>query len=332
MCLKSKKLIIFLMLSVLICASLEVAVFAEKSELTVVMHVARTNTIVWNVAELIKEKIEKGTNSEITVNLLGPEVGGEREILEGCSRNEYQIVNSGDMCIAYYAPKYAATSVPYVFPDYSFVRKAYEGKLGEKINESFINNGGMRLVGIQKRGARLLTANKPIYTLADLKGAKLRVPEIKTWVEVWKELGALPTPIAWTEVFTSLQTNVIDMQENPVANIYEAKLYEVQKYIILTEHLCAYFHWLVNEDYLEQLSTEYRKIVLDAVKEASDWGSQQQDADTAKLFVKLQKDGMQVIVPNKYEFFEAAKPAINRILKEQWAPEMKGYLEEVLGK
>ena len=101
MCLKSKKLIIFLVLIVLICASLEVAVFAEKSELTVVMHVARTNAIVWNVAELIKEKIEKGTNSEITVNLLGPEVGGEREILEGCSRNEYQIVNSGDMCIAY---------------------------------------------------------------------------------------------------------------------------------------------------------------------------------------------------------------------------------------
>ena len=81
-----------------------------------------------------------------------------------------------------------------------------------------------------------------------------------------------------------------------------------------------------------EINREYRKIVLDAVKEAADWGSQQQDADTAKLFVKLQKDGMQVIVPNKYEFFEAAKPAINRILKEQWAPEMKGYLEEVLGK
>jgi tripartite ATP-independent transporter DctP family solute receptor len=333
MCLRSKKLIIFLMLIVLICASLEIAVFAKKSELAIAMLTARTEKLSWDIAKLIKEKIEKGTNGEITVNLLGPEVGGEREILEGTSRNEYQVVQSGDMCIAYYAPKYAATSVPYVFPDYSYVYKAYEGKLGEKINESLMENGNMRLVGLQKRGARLLTANKPVYSLADLKGAKLRVPQVKTWVEVWKELGALPTPIAWPEVFTSLQTNVIDMQENPAAQIYEAKLYEVQKYVIMTEHLCAYFHWLVNEDYLQQLSPEYRKIVLDAVKEATDWGSKQQDENIAKLFVELQKDyGMQVIIPNKYEFFEAAKPAINRIMKEQWAPEMKEYLEEVLGK
>jgi len=318
---------------VLVSALCTTMVFAAQRELVVVTHTARTNVIAWNVAKLIKEKIEEGTNGEISVRLLGPEVGGERDILEAGSRNEYQIVQSGDMCIAYYAPKYAATGVPYVFPDYSFVRKAYEGKLGEKINESFITNGRFRLAGLQKRGARLLTANKPIYTLADLKGAKLRVPEIKAWVEVWKELGALPTPIAWPEVFTSLQTHVIDMQENPVANIYEAKLYEVQNYVILTEHLCAYFHWLINEDFYQSLSPEYKKVVLNAVKEATDWGSKEQDKDTAKLFVKLQKEyGMQVIVPDKYEFFEAAKPAINRIIKEQWAPEVTEYLEEVLGK
>jgi len=308
--------------------------FAQKNpiEMVIAMHSARNEEIVWGISARIKHAVEKGTKGAIKVRLLGPEVGGERDLLEGLSRGEYQIMQSGDMCIGYYAPKYAATGVPFVFSDYTVVKKAYEGNLGKKINESFIKNGNMRLIGLSKRGARLLTAKKPVYVPQDIKGVKLRVPEIRTWVEAWKGVGALPTPVAWPEVFTALQTGVVEMQENPVAQIYEAKLYEVQKYIMLTDHLSAYFHWLMNEDFYQKLSSENRKIVLDAVKAATEWGSAQRDKKTAETLVLMQKEyGIQVIVPNKYLFFEAAKPAIERITETEWAPEMKGYLEEVLG-
>ncbi len=299
---------------------------------TVAMHNARTEEIVWGIANRIKEHIEKTSKGAMTVKLLGPEVGGERELLEGTSRNEFQIVQSGDMGIAIYAPKYAVTSVPFVFPDYSLVQKAYEGKLGQKLNEAMIQNGNMRLLGLSKRGARLLTANKPITTPADIKGLKLRVPEIATWVAAWKEIGALPTPVAWPEVFTALQTGVVNAQENPILQIYEAKLYEVQKYVMLTDHLSAYFHWFGNAKFLQGLSPENRKIVEDAVKMATAWGSGKQEEKTAELRATLEKKhGVQFVTVDKQKFFQAAKPAIDRIAAQQWAPEVKDLLKEILG-
>jgi len=299
---------------------------------TVVMHNARTEEIVWGIANRIKDHIEKTSRGAMTVRLLGPEVGGERELLEATSRNEFQIVQSGDMGIAIYAPKYAVTSVPFVFPDYAFVQKAYEGRLGRKLNEAMIQNGNMRLLGLSKRGARLLTANKPIPTPAEIKGLKLRVPEISTWVAAWKEIGALPTPVAWPEVFTALQTGVVNGQENPILQIYEAKLYEVQKYVMLTEHLSAYFHWFGNEKFLQGLSPEHRKIVEDAVKQATAWGSGKQEEKTAELRSIMQtKHGVQFVTVDKQKFFQAARPAIDRIAAQQWAPEVKDLLKEILG-
>jgi tripartite ATP-independent transporter DctP family solute receptor len=299
---------------------------------TVAMHNARTEEIVWGIANRMKEHIEKASNGAMSVRLLGPEVGGERELLEGASRNEFQIVQSGDMGIAIYAPKYAVTSVPFVFPDYSVVQKAYEGKLGQKLNEAMIQNGNMRLLGLSKRGARLLTASKPIPSPAELKGLKLRVPEIATWVAVWKEIGALPTPVAWPEVFTALQTGVVNGQENPMLQIYEAKLYEVQKYVMLTDHLSAYFHWFGNEKFLRGLSPEHRKIVEDAVRTATAWGSGKQEEKTAELRSIMQtKHGVQFVTVDKQKFFQAARPAIDRIATQQWAPEVKDLLKELLG-
>jgi tripartite ATP-independent transporter DctP family solute receptor len=299
---------------------------------TVVMHNARTEEIVWGIANRIKEHIEKNSKGAMTVRLLGPEVGGERDLLEGTSRNEFQIVQSGDMGIAIYAPKYAVTSVPFVFPDYSVVQKAYEGKLGQKLNEAMIQNGNMRLLGLSKRGARLLTASKPITTPADIKGLKLRVPEIATWVAAWKEVGALPTPVAWPEVFTALQTGVVNAQENPILQIYEAKLYEVQKYVMLTDHLSAYFHWFGNEKFLQGLGPEHRKIVEEAVKLATAWGSSKQEEKTAELRGLMEKKhGVQFVTVDKQKFFQAARPAIDRIAAQQWAPEVKDLLKEILG-
>jgi tripartite ATP-independent transporter DctP family solute receptor len=304
-----------------------------SKELVVAMHSARTDEVVWGIAEKIKEGIEEKTDGALMVRLVGPEVGSERDLLEGASRGEYQIMQSGDMVIAQYAPKYGVTSVPFVFPDYESVAMAYDGKLGEKMNESLKENGNLRLIGRSLRGARLLTATKPIRTPADLNGVKIRVPEIATWLTAWQAVGAQPTPVAWSEVFTALQTGVVDAQENPIAQIYEAKLYEVQDYIMMTEHLLAYFHWVINDDFLNSLSSEQQQIVLDVVKEATDWGTSQQDAASqAKLEEMIDEYGVEVIQPDKKAFFDAAKPAIEKISNEEWAPEVAGYLNEILNR
>jgi tripartite ATP-independent transporter DctP family solute receptor len=306
------------------------ALAGAKIDVTVAMHNARNEEIVWGIANRIKADLEKKSNGEMVVKLLGPEVGGERDLQEATSRNEFQIFQSGDMGISTYGAKYAVTSVPFLFPGYDVVEKVYKGKIGEKLNQAMIQNGNLRILGLSRRGARLLTANIPIPTPAEVKGLKLRVPEIPQWVTVWKEVGALPTPVAWPEVFTALQTGVVNGQENPIMQINEAKLYEVQKYVMMTEHLSTYFHWLANEKFLQGLSPANRKIVVDAVKSAADWGSTKQTEKAAELRANMEKQyGTKFIEVDKQKFIRAARPAIERIAAQQWAPEVKDLLKEI---
>ena len=301
-----------------------------KIDVTVVMHNARNEEIVWGIANRIKTDLEKNSKGEMVVKLLGPEVGGERDLQEGTSRNEFQIFQSGDMGISTYGAKYAVTSVPFLFPGYEVVEKVYKGKIGEKLNEAMVKSGNLRILGLSRRGARLLTANIAIPSPVEVKGLKLRVPEIPQWVTVWKEVGALPTPVAWPEVFTALQTGVVNGQENPIMQIHEAKLYEVQKFVMMTEHLSTYFHWVANEKFLQGHSPTNRKIVEDAVKSAADWGSTKQTEKAAELRSMMEKQfGTKFIEVDKQKFIQAARPAIERIAAQQWAPEVKDLLKEI---
>lgn len=318
---------IFLLIA--IAAPTPPAAAGAKIDVTVAMHNARNEEIVWGIANRIKNDLEKNSKGEMVVKLLGPEVGGERDLQEGTSRNEFQIFQSGDMAISTFGAKYAVTSVPFLFPGYEGVEKVYKGKLGEKLNEVMIKSGNLRILGLSRRGARLLTANIPIPTPAELKGLKLRVPEIPQWVTVWKEVGALPTPVAWPEVFTALQTGVVNGQENPILQIHEAKLYEVQKFVMMTEHLSPYFHWIANEKFLQGLSPANRKIVEEAVKGAADWGSGKQVEKAAELRAMMEKFGTKFIEVDKPKFIQAARPAIDRIASQQWAPEVKDLLREI---
>lgn len=305
------------------------AAAGAKIDVTVVMHNARNEEIVWGIANRIKNDLETNSKGEMVVKLLGPEVGGERDLQEGTSRNEFQIMQSGDMAISTYGAKYAVTSVPFLFPDYAAVDKVYKGKLGQLLNDALIKNGNLRILGLSRRGARLLTANMAIPSPAELKGLKLRVPEIPQWVTVWKEVGALPTPVAWPEVFTALQTGVVNGQENPILQIYEAKLFEVQKFVMLTEHLSPYFHWLANEKFFQSLSPANRKIVEDAIKSATEWWSSKQAEKAAELRAIMEKQsGTKFLPVDKPKFIQAARPAIERIAAQQWAPEVKDLLKE----
>jgi len=306
------------------------AMAGAKIDVTVAMHNARNEEIVWGIANRIKAELEQKSNGTMVVKLLGPEMGGERDIQEATSRNEFQIMQSGDMGVSTWGAKYAVISVPWLFAGYDSVEKVYKGKIGQLLNEAMIKNGNVRIVGLSRRGARLLTASSAISSPAELKGLKLRVPEIPQWVAVWKQLGALPTPVAWPEVFTALQTGVVNGQENPIMQIYEAKLYEVQKFVMMTEHLSTYFHWIVNEKFYQSLSPADRKLVEDTVRTAADWGSGKQQEKATELRAIIEKQyGVKFVEVDKAKFIQMARPAIEKIAAEQWAPEVRTLLKEV---
>lgn len=299
-------------------------------EITFAIH-TQPNTNEVKSAEMFKKLVEERSNGQITVKLFpGAVLGGEKDNMEQLKVGEIQMSIFGDILTSQLAPEYDPTVIPFIYPSLDEVYKTWNGPLGDKIKNALIERGGVQLIALQKRGARNLTANKKIETPEDLKGLKLRVPEIPTWVTVWKGLGALPTPIAWSEVYSALQTNVVDAQENPYENILTAKLYEVQKYTMKTEHLYNVFHWVVGKKFFDGLTPEHQKIILTAAEEATKWGDEQKEKLDKELEQKLIDLGNEIVTVDKKLFRQAALPAIKELSKD-WAPgvwdEVKGYLE-----
>lgn len=304
--------------------TLGAAANASAKELAIAIHVEPSHAM-FKVGERLKESIEEQTNGEFSITLLGTEVGGERDHLEGASYGEYDIALGGSMPMTLYAEEFAAADLPFVYSSSEQAREVYTGETGELLNEQLVANGNMRLVGLSARNPRNLTSNFPVNTPEDIQDVRMRVPEIAPWIQIWEEIGALPSPIAWPEVYTSLQTGVIEMQENPVDLIHAGKLYEVQSHINRTEHVYSFFHWLMNEDFYQGMSDEEREIVIGAIEEATRWGDEMVANGQADLYEELQELGMTVVEPDVADFRSAAEPAI-RDIAESYHPAVRDYV------
>ncbi len=236
----------------------------------------------------------------------------------------------GDIVFSTFAPEYGGLAQPYLFRDQEHLRKVLDGEIGKEINEQISKNAGATVLGWWDRSPRNLTARKEIKTPEDLGGMKLRTPEIANILDSWKALGANPTPMAFTELFTALEQKVVDGQENPVDLVYTNKFYEVQTHIMKTEHLIAPFVLMVNSKKLESLPPDLQKAIKDAAVEAGKFQSEVTKKSEQEYFKKLQEAGMKVVEVDKTLFakkLEASK--VEEKYAEKWAPDLLKRVREV---
>ena len=179
---------------------------------------------------------------------------------------------------------------------------------------------GLTIVAVWENGYRHITNNKrPINVPADLAGIKLRTPEGKWRVKMFQAYGANPSPMKFSEVFTALQTGVMDGQENPFTQIYSAKFQEVQKYLSLTGHVYTPAYLVAGTKKWMSLPADVRKILEDTARETQAYVYQTAAADEEILLGKLKAGGIQVNTPNKDAFIAASKPVY-----EEFSAEVKG--------
>ncbi|MBL0141096.1 MAG: TRAP transporter substrate-binding protein [Betaproteobacteria bacterium] len=168
---------------------------------------------------------------------------------------------------------------------------------------------GLKVIAVWENGYRHITNNKrPINTPEDLKGIKLRVPEGKWRVKMFQTYGANPSPMKFSEVFTALQTGVMDGQENPFTQIYSAKFQEVQKYISLTGHVYTPAYATVGTKKWATLPADVRKILEDTAKETQAYVYELAEKGDTELLGKITAAGVKSNVPNKDAFVAASKP------------------------
>jgi len=179
---------------------------------------------------------------------------------------------------------------------------------------------GLKVIAVWENGYRHITNSKrPINVPDDLKGIKLRVPEGKWRVKMFQAYGANPSPMKFSEVFTALQTGVMDGQENPFTQIYSAKFQEVQKYLSLTGHVYTPAYLTAGAKKWATLPADVRKILEDTAKETQAFVYRTAAADEADLLGKLKAAGLAVNEPNKDAFIKASKPVY-----EEFGQEVKG--------
>ncbi|MCL2000560.1 MAG: TRAP transporter substrate-binding protein [Planctomycetes bacterium] len=318
-------------LALLFLLGFALPVWAGQISLDIAIHLDPSHP-VFTIGGKMKENVERLSNGRITARLLGLEVGGERDHLEGCSSGEYTIALGGPLPLTLYVPRFAAPDLPFVYATTEQSRALYQGELGRLMNEEMIKNGNMRLIGLTYRPARKLTANRAVHTLADLKGLRLRVPQTSIYVTMWNALGALTSPIPLPEVYTALQTGVIEGQENPVDLIFSSRFFEVQRFIMETNHVYSFFHWLINENFYQKLSDADRKIIQQAVDETTAWGDEFLLGEEDNFFKRLLGEGkMTSITPNLQEIQKAALPVIEEACKA-YHPEVARYVLGLAGK
>jgi tripartite ATP-independent transporter DctP family solute receptor len=176
---------------------------------------------------------------------------------------------------------------------------------------------GLKVLAVWENGERHITNNKrPIKVPADLAGIKLRVPEGKWRVKMFQAYGANPSPMKFSELFTALQTGVMDGQENPFTQIYSAKLQEVQKYLSLSGHVYTPAYLTVGAAKWAALPPDVRKILEDTAKETQAFVYETAAADDTALLAKLKQSGMQVNDVDQNAFVAASKPIYEEFGKE----------------
>jgi len=235
-------------------------------------------------------------------------LGAEREYVEAIMAGTVQAgIASG--VLGGFLPEAMVTDIPYLFPSESIAWKVLDGPFGAKLSQLMLEKTGMRNLAFAEVGFRHFTNNvRPIKTPADVKGLKIRVMETPLYVNFIKALGGSPTPIAWTEVYTALQTKVVDGQENPISSTVFAKLYEVQKYITLDGHVYGVDWFLINNKFFESLPEDLQYIVLDAAKVSAGVGRGLQLLNSSVVGLQKVLDyGCEVYAPTEEEMNQFKK-------------------------
>lgn len=307
-----------LLASAVIGSSILAAPFATAADYTLKFgHLANEENI-WNkAAERFKKVVEEESDGRIDVQIFPNEqLGTEMEVINSIQLGTADMTITGES-LQNWAPKAAMMAVPYAFRDSEHMRKAVEGDIGKQIEQQIEEKAGLVPIAWFERGPRELTSNQPIKKPSDLDGLRLRVPNVPLFVDTWQALGAKPTPMAFSEVFTSLQQGTIDGQENPLSLIESASFNEVQDYVNMTDHVRSWIYVVIGKNKLESMPEDLQEVVLDAAQQMQSYEAKLFDEDQKRLRNALEEAGMEFVEVDQKAFADEAEPAVKASLNDE---------------
>jgi tripartite ATP-independent transporter DctP family solute receptor len=280
------------------------------------------------------DRIKQETGGRVEIQIFpNNQLGSDTDMLSQVRSGGVEFFTLSPLILSTLVPNASISGIGFAFPNYDAVWKAMDGELGAYVRGQITKANLVVMDKIWDNGFRQITSsNKPIQTPADLKGFKIRVPVSPLWTSMFTALESAPTSINFAEVYTALQTKAVDGQENPLAIISTAKLYEVQKFCSMTNHMWDGFWFLANRRAWERLPEDLRAIVARNLNAAAVAERDDVAKLNATLKQQLASNGMTINEPDTAPFREALRKAgFYAEWKKKYGDEAWAILEKAVG-
>ncbi|MFM1987766.1 MAG: dicarboxylate transporter, DctP subunit [Pseudomonadota bacterium] len=269
--------------------------FAQGQPLVLKMaHIYNPGNIWFETAEAYAKAVEQKSGGKVKIEIAASGSTGDWPAsIEGLKIGTNHIVLQSIGTLDRYNILPGLEAYPYLIRDVDHFKKVYYGPVGAEFMEEVAKKTSFRIIGAGYRGARWLTSNKPVKSVADIKGLKLRVPPLKMYRMTWELLEASPVPLGVAELFTSMQQGVVDGQENPLEIVDSMKFNEVQKFAIDTRHIIGAMTWIFSDARFKQLPADVQKLLKEEGERAMLAATDRMVSTETELRKKLESRGMQ---------------------------------------
>lgn len=278
------------------------------------------DTVTQLFAVKFAEEVDRLSDGRMKIEVYpNSTLGGDRDLLESCADGDIPFIVQNTAPQVTFMKDLAVFDLPAVFDSLDDLREKVDEPVFRSSIESIYENGGYHLLGIADQGFRVMSTNKKVETIDDLKGQKIRTMENPYHLQFWKALKASPTPMSFSEVYIGLQQHTIDAQENPYEVIVSNRLYEQQDYIVETNHLPHLITLIVNDTFYKDLSKDDQKILDVAASIAGAYAREMSDQRIDQKKEEIKNSGTQIIELDEEtmdEIREKSEPVYRSIEKD----------------
>jgi tripartite ATP-independent transporter DctP family solute receptor len=290
------------------------------------------NTPKGEAAKAFKKHVEEQSNGRITVEFFPNETyATSPEMIEAVQVGALDMAIPGANELANIIPEYAALSLPFLTQGFDEAHAVLDGPVGDKL-EALGDEQGFKVLDDVELGFAQITNNvRPINAPEDLKGVKMRSPNDVSLIETFKAFGSSVSTMAYTEIYNGLSQGVIDGQFNPLMNIFDQNMHEVQDYLAITNHTYYYCYFILNKELFDSFDPELQEIVMEGGEKAKEAARALIQENDEKFLEKAESEFEEITYPDLQPFQETVQPVYKKledVMGAEIINEMKTFLEE----
>jgi TRAP-type transport system periplasmic protein len=278
--------------------------------------------------ERVAKQVRDETGGAVDIQTFAAgQLGSSRDLIEATSSGAIQIVDEGAAQFGQFVPQFSILEAPYLWRDEKQMRRVVASPVMDEMSALLVSKRQMRVVGATYYGKRHVTSgNRAINTVGDMKGFKLRIPEVDTFRAMAEAWDARPTPLNFNELYLALSQGAVDGQENPLPTIQSGKFFEVQKYLVLTGHIITPRLIVINETAWQSLTPAQRQSLKSAIETHGLTQDNEILAQEAKLVDTFKAGGMTIIQPDIESFRKPVLATVPAKFEAKWG---KGLWERI---